>query len=121
MSDLQTELAHFTGTTRWYRLDRRMLFTDGVKHLADRANCYWLLQLIGSFQHLQEVKRETWQSWKLTVTPDKEALIVMTNGRTPKTIVERRVEYTDFPLREMTLWVEEGDGEQMVILLPSEH
>jgi len=34
------DLAHFTGTGEWYRhgLNRRMLYTDGVQYLAEKAS-----------------------------------------------------------------------------------
>ena len=42
------ELAKFTGSEHWYRhaLNRKVLFTDGAKYVADRAGAYWLLDEI---------------------------------------------------------------------------
>jgi hypothetical protein len=43
---LSNDLAHFTGTERWYRhpLFNNVLFTDGVQHLAQKAGAYWLVE-----------------------------------------------------------------------------
>ena len=43
------DLAHFTGTERYYRLNRKCLITDGAKYLADSAEAYWLLDAAASY------------------------------------------------------------------------
>ncbi len=53
-----TALAHFTGTTQWYR--NRMFpaytYTDGVKFLAEEAECYWLIDYVFSNQLVPEIR-----------------------------------------------------------------
>jgi len=41
-NQLLEELAHFTGTTKWFRnpLFSDFLYTEGVKHLAEKAEAY---------------------------------------------------------------------------------
>ncbi len=41
----QADLRQFTGSEHWYRhgLNRKVLFTDGAKYVADTAGAYWLL------------------------------------------------------------------------------
>ncbi len=42
---LRTELARFHGSTRLYRLPTTNgRHTEGIGHLAERADCYWLVQ-----------------------------------------------------------------------------
>jgi hypothetical protein len=51
------ELRQFTGTDHWYKhtLNRKVLFTDGVKYLADQAGAYWLLDEITLIQPYEGV------------------------------------------------------------------
>lgn len=43
------DLAQFTGTARYYRLNRKCLITDGAKYLADTVEAYWLLDAAASY------------------------------------------------------------------------
>ena len=48
---LIANLSQFTGTETWHR--RRgtsILYTDGVRYLADNANAWWLVDAIASHQ-----------------------------------------------------------------------
>jgi hypothetical protein len=54
-------LRQFTGSENWYRgcINRRILFTDGAKHVADCGGAYWLLDEIALAQlHVKAVKAE---------------------------------------------------------------
>ena len=41
----RADLRHFTGSGEWHghSVNRKVLFTDGPKHLADAEDSYWLL------------------------------------------------------------------------------
>jgi len=56
MSHDQTPLTHaelrqFTGDLDRYRhgFNRRVIYTPGMKHLAERAGAYWLIDAIASY------------------------------------------------------------------------
>lgn len=85
-------------------------YTDGVKLLAEATQCYWLLDLILSYQH--ELHGEDFQSW---VFDGKE--VNCSDGNLGG-LVTQAISWSDFPthLLPMTLWVEGG-----VVLLPEEH
>jgi hypothetical protein len=71
-----TDLAQFTGTEQWYRhaLNGEAHFTDGAKHVADRAGAYWLLDEIALIQlYDKRVGAERFQVWKLNVNTDMTA------------------------------------------------
>ena len=98
--------------------------TDGVKFLADEAQCYWLLDAIGSYQselakhpdsRLQEM-----QFWTLKVHADKSAILtcVADSGEPPA--VSEEITWTDFPLPEIQIWVGIEEGRR-IALLPSEY
>lgn len=122
-AELREGLAHCHGGDTVYRhpLFRGFKYTQGVQYLAETAGAYWLLDLVFSHQRTQSVAREPFQTWTLTVDLTKhEGLVVATdggkNGRKPREIARQLIEYTDFPLDEIKLFLE-GD----VLLLPSEH
>ena len=69
--DLEAGLGQFHGTTRYYRDFTGLLFTDGVKYLADNAKCYWLLDLVGSYQ--SRLRNMRFQVWRLQVRDDRSA------------------------------------------------
>ena len=52
------QLGQFTGTSRYYRISRIHLLTDGTRYLAEQAACFWLMDAIAS--HLIEIGTEDW-------------------------------------------------------------
>jgi hypothetical protein len=119
----ESDLAHFTGTTQWYRhaLMRTMLYTEGVQFLAEKGEAYWLLDKVATHQLEPRIRREPFQSWKLTLhdydpkSRSHGATLTADDGN-GKVLHAEVITFTDFPLERIELWVE-GD----VILLPSEH
>jgi hypothetical protein len=112
-----SDLMQFTGTENWYRhgVNRRALFTDGAKFLADQGGAYWLLDEIAVIQpYNKRVAAEEFQLWKLTVRPDHTALLTCDDGN-GNVVFSKEIEWTDFPLSEICLYFENN-----VILLPSE-
>jgi hypothetical protein len=55
---LHQDLAHFTGTTRYYRIAKRHLLTDGTHYLAELAGCYWIMDAIA--KHVTEIGTVDW-------------------------------------------------------------
>jgi hypothetical protein len=113
---LKTELAQFTGTTQYHRNWSGMHYTDGVQHLAHRAAAYWLIDAIGSWQAYLRPVDGGLQVWELTIRQDCSAVLVCTIELAADPVVQQRISYTDFPLKSIALWVEQG-----ILMLPSEH
>jgi hypothetical protein len=114
----RAELAQFTGSENWYRhgLVRSVLFTDGAKHLADRAGAYWLIDEIALAQKFDKVvAAEEFQLWKLTVNADHTAILACENGDCD-TVMRKEIPFTDFPFDEIKLYCTNN-----TILLPSEY
>jgi hypothetical protein len=110
-------ISQASGTTQYHRFSRILSFpviTDGVKILADAAGCYWLLDVIGSYQHNQKLDK-TFQVWTLEVNRAENSGIVRGYNDTT-IIITQEIPYTDFPLDEIKLFLMDG-----VILLPSEY
>ena len=111
------DLNQFTGSENWYRhaLNRSVLYTDGAQHVAEHGGAYWLLDIIALCQrHEKSVAAEEFQSWKLVVRPDRTATLTCEDGNY-NVVYAQQLEFTDFPLDEVTLWFENN-----VIYLPSE-
>jgi hypothetical protein len=111
------DLSQFTGTENYYRhaLNRNILFTDGAKFVADKAGAYWLLDEIAFAQRYdKDIARQPFQVWTLAVRPDCSATITVHDGN-HNPLYSRALEFTDFPVTEMTLWLENN-----IIFLPSE-
>jgi len=111
---LKTELDGFTGTTKYHRNWLGMHYTDGIEHLANRARAYWLIDAIASWQY--RMKSIDLQIWELAVAPDCSAHLIGYIASVDEAIVQQKIDYTDFPLKSIELWVEGG-----VLFLPSEY
>ena len=86
-------------------------YTDGVKYLWESAECYWLLIAISSHK-----RTEPFQVWTLTVNDDNSAVLTMKEDSGRPNIVTQEIPFTDFPLKEVELWLIDG-----VLILPSEY
>ena len=113
----ESDLAQFTGTEHWYRhVLTRVLYTDGVKYVADTAGAYWLIDEIAFSQHSQtHLRRELFQVWKLAVREDKSAKLSCEDGNY-NVVFTKEIPFTDFPRPGVTLWFAD-----YTILLPSEY
>jgi len=132
--EIQEGLRHFTGSEQWYRhgLVRSVLYTEGVQFLAEKAEAYWLIDKIASLQLEPTIRAEPFQVWKLIVinvvakdgsNRKRTAVLTATDGDKgigPVVLHREAIDFTDFPLDEIELWVEQSDG-YVIILLPTEH
>lgn len=112
-----SDLLQFTGTELWYRHSqvRKVRYTDGVKHVAEKGGAYWLLDIIAFSQILERsVFLAEFQVWTLKVHPDKTAILTCEDGNKNE-IFRQELEYTDFPIARVILWYSNN-----TILLPSE-
>ena len=121
--ELERQLAQFTGSEllhRYSSLFRYIELTDGVKYLADNAQCYWLMDLIASHQTNPRVRLESFQVWKLKLTEDGGCYITCDSGNHGQPIASQKVEYTDFPLDDFILYAT-WEGDNLIIMLPQEY
>ena len=122
--EIQEALSHCYGTESYYRVRSVPLFllTDGVKTLCDMAECYWLLDIIASYQsgcRLDSMLKEM-QFWKLVVSDHKG--IVTCERDENDVAITQHIESTDFPLPEIKIWVQLADQNgTMVAMLPTEY
>lgn len=112
----EQSLNQFTGTEAYHNYFNLKL-TDGVYYLAQEGKCFWLLDIILSYQPKHH--QVPFQLWELNIdeAEDKRtAVVTMREDSNQKALVEQRIPYTDFPLDYIKLYLIDG-----VILLPSEY
>ena len=120
---LQIKLLHCVGTSKLTRhnLVRNLLLSEGAILLANEAGAYWLLDAIASWQIDARARAEPFQTWDLRVdTATRAAVLSMTDGNSTDAIIRQEIDWTDFPLDGMTLWLV-VDGDIRVMLLPGEY
>lgn len=120
-AELEANLPRFTGTENYYPwLRSRLLLTDGAKYLAETASAFWLMDAIASHQANKQVANHRFQAWMLSVN-GQGAILTCTDGN-ETVLVRREIPVTDFPLAEITLYVEQSDYlAGRVVMLPSEY
>jgi len=124
------ELSQFTGTESWHRwsaLFPKMLLTDGAQYVAEKggdSGAYWLMDAIASYQPelMKNPRLRDAQFWKLSVQPDKSAVLECVEDVGCEPAVTQQIDHTDFDLNELKLYcMPVGDGIHYTILLPSEY
>ncbi len=124
------DLQQFTGDTKRYRhsLNRRVIYTPGVQHLAEHGEAYWLLDAIASYfggwkmerAMVQDDRLQTLQFWRLKVRDDCSAVLTMRADSGVNPAIVQDVPFTDFSLDTVEIWAG-FDGMYWVLYLPSEH
>jgi len=112
---LEEELGQFTGTTKYYPSTFGTLnLTDGVHYLRERANCYWFIDIIESYQ--PSLRGVSFQIWGIKVNADKTAMVYCKEDSDKKPVVSQELTYTDFPVDNFELYCIDN-----VVLLKSEY
>lgn len=114
--ELLIQLKYFTGSELFYRaaLFKNHVYTEGVRFLAQEAECYWLIDFILARQISPELKYQGFQTWSISCK-DSRAVIKVTDGD-EKHIYDYMIPYSDFHLEEFTLWLIDK-----TLMLPSEY
>ena len=110
-------LSQFTGTEHYYRLNRLCLITDGTKYLAEDAGAYWLLDAAASY--LLELGTLDWFVLLRLVADKHQALLTLEDGN-GCVRANQQIPLTVFSQSELILYAC-WDGDQWVLMLPSEH
>ena len=115
-AELESGLAMHTGSTRWFRhWTRRLVYTEGVQYLAEKANAYWLIDLVASWCSHPSLRNEEFVVWKLIVKADHTATAIADDGN-GRELARQDISLTDFPLDEVSLYLTDN-----TLLLPSEY
>lgn len=117
VQQLRVDLAQFTGTTHYYRIDSKTLLTDGAYYLATQAGAFWLMAVFSSY--LMEIKLDDWFTVLMLKTVGNKTTVTIDdwNGNV---LATQEIKNSDFPIDVVSLygcW----DGERWVLMLPSEY
>ena len=135
-----SDLTQFHGTTQYYKSPQPwipFLYTDGVQHVAEKGEAYWILDLIGSWQAEDPIRKDPRlqdiQFWTLTVNQNRSALMICERDE-GDIAIEQKIGLTDFPLPKIRFYLQNmwcywrfvGTGSRTtsdygVLILPSEY
>ena len=107
-----SDLSGFTGTECYYKYMFGVVITDGVRYVAEKAGCFWLLDLIASDFNQRNFERTF---YRLDVFEDRTFRLMRSDGDNEYELV-LEYHYTDFPMPEFRIWAMDG-----VLMLPSEY
>lgn len=104
------------GSENFYRHNLSgLIYTDGVKELAEGCQAYWLIDLILSHQCESHVKQQPFQVWDLKRLQEDKFNIVCTDGNYNR-ITSQDIPYSDFTYDLATIWLVDG-----CLMLPGEY
>ncbi len=121
-SSLQAQLAQFHGsaTCTHHAVVPSVLMTEGVVFLAKVAGAHWLIDVVASHVHDARASQEEFQVWRLMVDVVTHTGVITTaDGDCDAAIVTQLLDYTDFSLVEITVWLVR-EGARWITLLPSD-
>ncbi|HYH66075.1 MAG TPA: hypothetical protein VD866_15380 [Urbifossiella sp.] len=108
-----------------YRYSKRLIYTEGVRHLAQTAGAVWLITLIDSHQGNPKARAEEFQVWRLVVNvADNTGVVTMTDGNNDTAIITQRIPYTDYAKAgedQCELYLVQTPGQPSVLMLPCEY
>jgi len=121
--ELESILAQFTGSESYTRMNypwANLLLTDGVAYLCEHAKCYWLMDLIASYQP-EKLYKYDFQHWTVKVQ-DRKADVACDDGD-GHILVTQHIDFTDFPLDEVQLYAQPTIFPEhgLVVMLTSEY
>ena len=105
-NEILKNLVQFTGSEKLYRYNLfgiESFLTDGVKYLAESAQCFWLINVILSHQIYKNVRNEEFQVWRLKKLENGEFIVVADDGNKNE-ITRQEIGDSDFPLDNVDLW-----------------
>lgn len=113
--ELSKELEKFIGSEQYFKSGLGGLkLTEGINYLRNKVNCYWLIDIVESYQN--KLKDIPFQLWRIEVKEDKSAVVTCKEDIGQPNLVEQKIEYTDFPLKEFEFYCIDK-----VVLLKSEY
>ena len=116
MLNVNELLNAFSGTEHLYRHQLSgFVYTDGVAHLAEKYECYWLIDAVLSHQLDGRVSEEDFQVWKLKRLTNFQFILVCEDGN-DNVITKQEIPFSDFTADEVTLYFVDE-----TLLLPSEY
>ena len=123
------DLAQFSGDlTRYRTFNSQVIYTPGVRYVAEHGEAYWLIDAIASYfgsdlmqsAFEKDQRLESLRFWRLNVQNDQSAELIAQADSNVKPFIRQSIPFTDFPLSHVRIWAG-FDGTYWTLYLPSEH
>ena len=119
--EIKRALRQFTGTEKYWKHlypgRSPLTITDGCRWVRETLNCHWLFDSILIFQTDKRLKGVNFQIWTLQQQKkDLTWVLSCKEDSNLKPLVSQVIEYSDFPLDYIKLYVIQG-----IALLTSEN
>jgi hypothetical protein len=120
-----TELYQFSGSEQFFKhgVNRKLIYTEGIQYLAEKAKCYWLIYDIASVLLPQLLKshRDQFYALEFLVKSDHSATLTIGDGN-GKIYLNHKVKWTDFPIigESVKFYLCESE-EYYCLMLPREY
>lgn len=123
------DLSQFTGDIQRYKtIKPYVVYTPGLKYLAEHGEAYWLIDAIVSYfgsvwmelAILKDPQIGSLHFWRLEVSADNSARLIAQADSTVEPFIVQEIPYTDYPLQHASIWAG-FDGTRWTLYLPSEH
>lgn len=114
------DLSGFTGTENYYRYTQRMVLTDGTRYLADAAGCFWLMDVVASY--IPTIPSDEGFAVVSFIRQGEGGYVGITDDIPARRwYAAQAIEWTDFPLDEITMYLEKLTDTEWCLLLTQEH
>jgi len=119
-----SDLENHRGSGTFYRhgLMRNVVYTEGVRALAEGAGAYWLIDKVATNQMEPKIAREDFQVWELYHKGNNHWMLMSDDGN-GNVLHSELIEYSDFPLpigpEPFKLYCVRGEAR--TIMLPGEY
>lgn len=119
------ELNQFRGSDvlfqHWFA---KMCYTEGVRYLANKVECYWLIEEIAHviLPRLLKKNKDKFYSIQLLVNSDQSAEIIICNGNN-NIYLQHKITWTDFPIVNQIIqfYLCDTPHNYYCLMLPSEY
>lgn len=103
--ELKNKLIYHTGSENFYKNTSGLIYTEGIKEMADLVGAHWLIDLVDSYK--KERINKPFLLWRVEVM-DSKAVVTAKEDSGEPTVVAQNVSYTDFPEGDFEFYVIDG-------------
>jgi hypothetical protein len=125
VDELNRYLSRHTGTMNYYRdAFTKLVYTDGIKDLAETVGAYWLISDIGVVAKMK-FRNVPFQIWRLVVKDDESAVLTMREDTSEPIRYRQKYDMVDFPVGTFEFYIMHGSLDKetldLIALLKSEY
>jgi len=110
-TEILNHLANFNGTENYFKIPfSSWVYTDGIQSLIQKCKCHWLISDMGIELDLNprlkaKIKDINFLILRIEVSEDNTALLTLREDSNEPTIWKKKLDYTNFPLRDYEFYL----------------